>query len=69
MNAARDARPSAEVELLADLPENVHLSATENGASSDLSDWIAALPEQQRLAIFYATSLISTIAASHSCWD
>jgi RNA polymerase sigma-70 factor, ECF subfamily len=58
INAAHDARPAGELELVADPPEP-NASPTGNGSSSSFGDWVSALPERQRLVVFlrYAADL------------
>lgn len=59
INAARDARPGAEIELVADPPDSPQRPSSQNGSGSAFAGWIAALPERQRLAVFlrYAADL------------
>jgi RNA polymerase sigma-70 factor (ECF subfamily) len=66
INAARDARPTANVDLAGAGPETPE-QASVNGSHLDFVSWIGALPERQRLAVFlrYGADLdYETIAAA-----
>ncbi len=59
INAAHDARPAGELELVAEPPPEAGVAASRNGPSSSFGEWVSALPERQRLVVFlrYAADL------------
>lgn len=67
INAACDARPAGNLELVAEPAEPDLPAGGGNGSSSSFADWVSALPERQRLVVFlrYAADLdYRAIAAS-----